>query len=385
MALDRKTVQKLLDKYPDVPTIGAIASHSALDIFDGAVAEGFRSYAICQRGRENTYAHYFQTTRDAVGNVLKGCVDETHVLDNFSDVVKGDELDRLRNEGVIMIPNRALSSYLSIEEVEEKLMVPIIGSREMLKLEERTEEENFTNILERARLPHPPSVPDPKSIDSLCIVKLPHGQKPLERGFFTCASYDEYQKKSEALVKGGTIQEADLAKARIERYILGPVFNLNYFFSPLSSRFEGLELLGLDERWESSLDGLVRLPADQQLTLGDAEKIPGYRVVGHSSITLRESLLEEVFRMGEKFVDTARDLYSPGIIGPFCLQTVVDKDGKFSIFDVSLRIGGGTNIHMSVGHPYGNTLWRAPMSTGRRLALEIRRALDGGNLDELIT
>jgi len=385
MALDRKTAQKLLDMYPGVPTIGAVASHSALDIFDGAVAEGFRTFALCQRGRENTYAHYFQATRDAVGNVLKGCVDEAHVLDKFSDLVKSDQLERLRNEGLILVPNRALSSYLTIEEVEEKLMLPMVGSREMLKLEERTKDENYTKLLERAKLPYPPSIAEPKSIDGLCIVKLPHGQKPLERGFFTCASYEEYQKKSEALVKKGTIQESDLANAKIEKYILGPVFNLNFFFSPLSARFEGLELMGVDERMESSLDGLVRLPADQQLSLGDEERIPGYRVVGHASITLRESLLEEVFRMGEKFVDTARDMYPPGIIGPFCLQTVIDKDTKFSIFDVSLRIGGGTNIHMSLGHPYGNTLWRAPMSTGRRVALEIRRALDGGNLDELVT
>ncbi len=75
----------------------------------------------------------------------------------------------------------------------------------------------------------------------------------------------------------------------------------------------------------------------------------------------------------------------PGVIGPFTLQTCVDKDLDFYIYDVSPRIGGGTNVHMSVGHPYGNTLWRSRMSTGRRLALEIRRATQRGEVEEIVT
>lgn len=89
--------------------------------------------------------------------------------------------------------------------------------------------------------------------------------------------------------------------------------------------------------------------------------------------------------MGERFVDAAHEKYEPGVIGPFCLQTAIDKDGKFVIFDVSLRIGGGTNIHMALGHPYGNTLWRVPMSSGRRIALEVRRALADGALSKIVT
>ncbi|MEA1985589.1 MAG: DUF1297 domain-containing protein, partial [Euryarchaeota archaeon] len=77
--------------------------------------------------------------------------------------------------------------------------------------------------------------------------------------------------------------------------------------------------------------------------------------------------------------------YDPGVIGPFCLQTCIDKDLNFSIYDVAPRVGGGTNVHMSVGHPYGNTLWRKPMSTGRRVAYEVRRAVETNQLDKIIT
>jgi len=129
----------------------------------------------------------------------------------------------------------------------------------------------------------------------------------------------------------------------------------------------------------------VRLPAAQQLTLNEEQKLPEYIVVGHNSATLRESSLREVFEIAEKYVKATQQHYPPGIIGPFTLQTAVDKDLRFWIYDVAPRIGGGTNVHLSVGHPYGNSLWRRPMSTGRRIAMEVRRALDRGRLADLVT
>jgi len=84
-------------------------------------------------------------------------------------------------------------------------------------------------------------------------------------------------------------------------------------------------------------------------------------------------------------VRASKEYYNPGIIGPFCLQTCVDKDLNFYIYDVAPRVGGGTNVHLSVGHPYGNALWRGGMSTGRRLALEIRYALEQERLGEIVT
>ncbi len=383
--IDRAKVQARLKEYPQPPVVAAVASHSALDTFDGAASEGFRTLALCQRGREKTYSQYFRAYRDVTGNLLRGCVDTAQVLERFDELLHEQVQERLRQSGVLLVPNRALSSYLSIDDVEEKLALPILGSRAMLRIEERSERENYYTLLERAQIPTPRLIPDPKQIGGLSIVKLPHATKRLERGFFTCASYEEYQRKSRTLLEQGTVTQEDLGKARVEQYVLGPVFNFNYFLSPLAPRIERLELLGIDERRESSLDGMVRLPAEQQLALPDVARIPEYTVVGHGSLTVRESLLEEVFKLGEKFVDAARERYPPGIIGPFCLQTCVDKDGKPFVFDVAARLGGGTNIHMALGHPYGNTLWRVPMSSGRRMAFELRRALDEGRLEELVT
>jgi 5-formaminoimidazole-4-carboxamide-1-(beta)-D-ribofuranosyl 5'-monophosphate synthetase len=115
------------------------------------------------------------------------------------------------------------------------------------------------------------------------------------------------------------------------------------------------------------------------------QKTPEYTVCGHNSATLRESLLRKVFPLAEIYVEGTKKYSPPGMIGPFTLQTCVDKDMNFFIYDVSPRIGGGTNVHMSVGHPYGNTLWRSNMSTGRRVAMEIRRALETDELEKIIT
>ncbi len=385
MAIAAAEARALLRGYPASPVVATVGSHSALDIADGAVAEGLPSLVLAQQGREATYARYYRTARGPDGTRTRGCVDEVWTFPRFADLARPDAQERLRSRGAVLVPNRAFSSYVPLEAIEREFRVPIVGSRALLRIEERTERENYYALLERAGIPSPRRVPGPDAIDRLVMVKLPHARRPLERGFFTAASPEEYRRKSDELLRAGTIDAQDLARARIEEYVVGPVFNFNFFFSPLVPRTDGLELLGVDERRESDLDGLVRLPADQQLALPVGARIPHYTVVGHGTLTVRESLLEEVFRLGEKFVDATRTSAPPGIVGPFTLQSCLDRDGRPTIFDVAARIGGGTNVHLAIGHPYGNALWRTPMSTGRRIALEIRRAAADGRLAEIVT
>ena len=365
--------------------VGMTASHSALDICDGAIEEGFPTVAYCQKGRDKTYSQYFKTQRTVSGRVRRGMVDKAIVMDSFNDVMNTNMQAEMRKRNVIYIPNRSFTSYSKIEDVENKFNVPMFGSRNMLRMEERTEDQDYYWILDKAGLPYPEAIEDPQDIDCLVIVKLHHAQKKLERGFFTCASYEEYLEKSQTLLKEGTIDQASLDGARIERYVIGPVFNLNFFYSPLEEDMPKLELLGVDWRFESSLDGHVRLPAPQQMTMPAHQQIPEMTVVGHNTATIRESLLEKAFELGEKFITASKEHYDPGIIGPFCLQTCIDKDMDYSIYDVAPRLGGGTNVHVSVGHPYGNATWRKPVSSGRRIAMELRRAAEQDRLLEVLT
>ena len=384
--IDRERILKVLEGYDDDRiSVGVIGSHSALDVCDGAAEEGLHTIAVCERGREAPYARYFRARRDASGKLERGVVDEPLVFDAFSEVLSKKVQEYLRNRNTIFVPNRSFTSYCDLGAIEKDFLVPLFGSRNLLRTEERSEKKSYYWLLEKAKLPFPEKIDDPADIDGLVIVKLPHKTKKLERGFFTAASAKEYREKSAALIKQGVISKADLAAARIERYVIGPVFNFDFFYSPLEREGERLELLGIDWRFETSLDGHVRLPADQQLALPEHQRTPEYTVVGHNTATLRESSLNGMFDIAEKFVRATREYHPPGIIGPFTLQTCADKDLNFYIYDVAPRIGGGTNVHMAVGHPYGNALWRRPMSTGRRIAVEIARAAGEGRLDEIVT
>jgi 5-formaminoimidazole-4-carboxamide-1-(beta)-D-ribofuranosyl 5'-monophosphate synthetase len=386
--IDRKEIKEIVEGYyiyADKIKIGTIASHSGLDICDGAVEEEFRTLEVCQAGREKTYSKYFRSQRDPHGKLKRGIIDETIVFKKYDEILLPGNQKKLIEENVLFVPNRSFTSYCSINEIEDNFRVPLVGSRNLLRSEERNELRSYYWILENAGLPFPEKIESPKDIKELVIVKLPHAVKTQERGFFTASNYEEYLDKSKTLLKQGIINREALEKARIERYIIGPVFNLDFFYSPIEPEMSNLELLGVDWRFETSLDGHVRLPAPQQISLVTHQLTPEYTVCGHNSATLRESLLEKVFEMGEKYVRATQEHYAPGIIGPFCLQTCVDKDLNFYIYDVAPRVGGGTNVHMSVGHSYGNSLWRRPMSTGRRLAFEIRRALEFEKLDMIVT
>jgi 5-formaminoimidazole-4-carboxamide-1-(beta)-D-ribofuranosyl 5'-monophosphate synthetase len=384
--IESSDISEILDNYDRMKLrIGMTASHSALDICDGAIEEGFPTVAYCQKGREKTYSEYFKTVRSHSGRVTRGMVDKAIVLDRFDEVLEPSFQQGMRDRNVVYIPNRSFTSYCGMSQIENDFRVPMFGSRNMLRMEERTEDQDYYWILDKAGLPYPEAIENPEDIDCLVIVKLHHAEKILERGFFTCASFSEYKEKSQTLLQQGVIDEASLAGARIERYVIGPVFNLNFFYSPLEEEMSKLELLGVDWRFESSLDGHVRLPAPQQMTMPIDQQIPEMTVVGHNTATIRESLLEEAFALGEKFITASKEHYDPGIIGPFCLQTCIDKDMNYSIYDVAPRVGGGTNVHMSVGHPYGNSTWRKPMSSGRRIAMELRNAVEQDRLDEVLT
>ncbi len=383
--IDRKEILDVLSEYdPAKIKIGVLASHSALDVCDGAAEEGFETHAVCQNGRDKTYTDYFRAQR-VNGKLVRGIVDTVDVYTKFNEILKPENQKKMVDDNIIFIPNRSFTSYCGIDEIENNFKVPMLGSRNMLRTEERGLEQDYYWLLEKAGLPFPDKIESPEDIDCLVMVKLPHAVKKLERGFFSAASYEEYKEKSDSLLKQGVITKEALSGARIEKYIVGPVFNLDMFYSPIEEEMNKIELLGVDWRFETSLDGHVRLPAPQQMTLNSEQITPEYTVCGHNSATLRESLLENVFELAEKFVKASKKYYDPGIIGPFCLQTCVDKDLNFYIYDVAPRVGGGTNVHVSVGHPYGNTLWRKSVSTGRRVAMEVRRAIEMGKLEEIIT
>lgn len=363
-------------------SIGCIGSHSALNIAEGAVTEGFKTHVFCQTGRENTYARYFKSVYHD-GRRVKGVIDETTVLPSFHDLLEERWQKFIRDNSMLWIPNRSFWVYCGKNEIQERFNVPIIGSRHLLHLEDREEQEfNYYNVVEDAGIRTPKCI-SPDEIDGLVMIKVPHAVHKLERGFFTATTTDDYFERLEDLINRNIIAKEDVDRMRIEEYALGPVCNANFFYSPISKELgeEPLELMSTEWRFESNLDGVVRLPADEQLKL----KSPTYIVVGHSIMTLRESLLNGIFDMAERFIHTVKEIFPPGMIGPFGLQCIIEDDMKPTCYDVAFRIPGGDNITGYWGHVYLNTLWHQRMSTGRRLAIEIKRAVEEDLLESIVT
>ena len=88
--IGKDEIAKMIDDYDRLKLrVGMTASHSALDICDGAIEEGFPTVAYCQKGREKTYSEYFRTQRTFGGRVRRGMVDKAIVMDSFNGVMKG--------------------------------------------------------------------------------------------------------------------------------------------------------------------------------------------------------------------------------------------------------------------------------------------------------
>jgi 5-formaminoimidazole-4-carboxamide-1-beta-D-ribofuranosyl 5'-monophosphate synthetase len=82
------------------------------------------------------------------------------ILDRYSDIVKYS--DELVNLECLQIPNRAFSVYVGGDEhcsvIENKFAVPIVGSRTLLKIENRGEiEKDYYWFAEQAGIPYPKS------------------------------------------------------------------------------------------------------------------------------------------------------------------------------------------------------------------------------------
>lgn len=347
--------------------IGAIASHSALDVFDGAKDEGFKTVAICEAGRELPYLRF------------KAVVDEVLILKKFADVVDEDVMRRLKDLNTILIPNRSFSVYVGYRNIEERLRIPVFGNKYLLKWEERVGDYNYYKLLDAAGIRRPKVFKDPDSIDVPVIVKMPEARRRVERGFFIASDRDDFYRKVRELMDKGIIDEVSLKNASIEELVIGAHFNVNYFRSIVR---KDVELLSIDRRIQSNLDGFIRIPAKEQLGIDYPVR---YVEVGHEPATIRESILNKLFSIGDAFVEAVDRLVPPGLIGPFTLQLMVTPELDVVVYDVAFRIGGGTNVYMGVGSQYSKLYFGRPVSMGRRIAMEIRWCVEGGCLDRVLT
>jgi 5-formaminoimidazole-4-carboxamide-1-(beta)-D-ribofuranosyl 5'-monophosphate synthetase len=357
-------VREVLRNYKK-PSIGVLGSHSALEIAHGAKQEGVKTVVICQKGREEVYSRHY-----------RNLFDEIIILERFRDMVNPDVQEKLRDLNTVFIPSRSFSVYLGYNAIEKDFLIPMMGNRWMLRMEERTASPNQYDLLYSAEIKVPRVFDSVDEVDKLVIIKIME-KGGIERAFFLASSPKEIETKAKKMVEQGLIGEDDLKNATIEEYVLGAKFNANYFWSPLTNE---LDLLGFDRRIQTNFDGYMDLPAKEQLDLDTTIR---NIEIGHYGATMRESQIAKIFRAGEKFVEATKKEVPPGMIGLFALQGAVDKNLDFYVFDLSPRIPGCPCVEPS--SPYMKYKYGHEVGPGRRVAMEIKKGTKEGRLGEMVT
>jgi 5-formaminoimidazole-4-carboxamide-1-(beta)-D-ribofuranosyl 5'-monophosphate synthetase len=460
LVIEREEMQKIVKSYRE-PIGLNLGSHSALDAWVGQRDYGFRSiiYTTPQRARiylQNPMVGKPDEVIEELPTLVRRDLIVTNdpadikkkgnwkaailILDNYRDIVK--YVDDLIAMECLQIPNRAFSVYVGGDEycsvIENQFAVPILGSRKLLKIENRGEvEKDYYWFAEKAGIPYPESyeysvsekgIKFKEPINDPILLKAEHASREFEREFIFAADSNDLEEKVKREMENGNLNKESLERARVEQIVLGPHANFNFFYSPLDAKQDwgdvddwysklynvsledartclANQFLSIDERRETILDGLRRLPVDVQQKI---KKVPSFEVTCHVPMSLRESLLKDVHRYADAFMLAARKYEPPGIIGAWCLQTLITwrKIGpgmavKYGLYDVpegkeaymhvpvtqdlALRHGGGTNTHMGIGAQYANAKYQRRMSMGDRIALEMRRAWERKKLQEIVT
>jgi len=339
-------------------SVATLGSHCALQLLKGAKDEGLETLLICEKKRESLYRRF-------------KFIDELVLVDSFSEILEQKCESILQKNNSVLIPHGTLIAQMNSEQIES-IKTPIFGNKHILRWEsDRMLKEQ---LMKEAKLEMPKSVPNPKEINRLVIAKR-HGAAG-GKGYFLASNEKEYNEKRDQLIKEGIINgDSDLY---LQEYTSGVLAYLQFFYSPLKQE---LEFFGVDKRHESDIEGLARIPAKNQLNM---EKSTSFNVIANSPLVLRESLLDNVYAMGENFVKASAKLVPPGMNGPFCIEGVYDENALFSAFEFSARIVAGTNIFMN-GSPYTTLIFDEPMSMGRRIAREIKEADTNNQLKNITT
>jgi len=371
--------KKLLEGY-DINNlaIANLAGHSGLETSLGAKKQGFKSIIIARPDRLKTYGKHLLTNEQT----STGCVDEVIEVEQFSDILKPEVQAQLRAKNAILAYSRYFWVYFDdFSKIEKELNVPIFGSRELLRLEERDQDPNQYMLLEEAGIRIPRIYKNASEIDRLTLTKIPNAVRTYERENFFASSKEEWDEIIKEKLESGKVTEDAVKDCVIEEFILGAPVNFNFFYSPLSGR---LELLGTDTRRQTSLDGWLRLPATEQLKVAKYTE-PTHIETGHIAVTVKESLLEKAYEAGERFVEVCKKYHPKGIIGPFALQGAIAQEGnkeELVVFDVSFRIPGSPGIGAT---PYSSYLFGRSVGMGERIAMELRAGVQSGRLDEILT
>lgn len=365
--ISKPEIDEVLSRYnPDQVSICTICSHTALQIFHGAKAEGFKTIGISSKDRVSTYNAFPQAKPDKIITVNK-----------FSEILDPKFQDTLKKNNAIIIPHGSFIEYVGPENIMTDLTVPMFGNR--LSLGWESDRDSQRKWIESAGLTMPSKYENPSKIDGKVFVKFPGARGG--KGFFTVNSETDFYNELDIRLKRGVIQESDVSKVGIQEFLLGVRYYPHYFYtlfenSGITAGQGKVEILGIDRRIEPIDEAYRGLP-DVPPEFFD------YTVTGNQPVVLRESLLPEVLNFGVNVVDSSINLFPPGMIGSFCLETIYHPSRGFVVFEISARIVAGTNVYTE-GSQYSQYSYKEPMSMGRRIAREIKTGILKNKLSKIV-
>lgn len=329
--------------------IGTLGSHTALQILKGAKDEGFPTLLVTLPKHKSFYSTF-------------PFIDEIITIPYFSEFPSIEQ--ELIKKKVILIPHGSYVAYLGFEK-NKNMKVPYFGNKEVLNWEENRLKQREWLLASGIVMPRQFELNE--NIVYPVIVKS-HGAAG-GGGYFLAKDKVDLDKK---------IKTFGPKKYVIQEYKIGVPLYIHYFYSPLTDK---LEIMSMDRRYETNVDAIGRVPFDMQKNI---EIEPSFVVVGNSELVLREGMLSTAYDMGRRVIETSKKLIGKrGIFGPFCLETIITPDMKFSIIEISCRIVAGTNLFIN-GSAYSWLYYNEHMSTGRRIAREIKNAIKENKLEMLL-
>ncbi|OGE19282.1 5-formaminoimidazole-4-carboxamide-1-(beta)-D-ribofuranosyl 5'-monophosphate synthetase [Candidatus Daviesbacteria bacterium RIFCSPLOWO2_02_FULL_41_8] len=331
-------------------TIVTLGSHSALQILKGAKDEGFKTLVVATPDRIPLYKSY--------GNFI----DEVIEIKSWGDFPKLEK--ELLKRNAIIIPHGSFVAYLGLDQ-NKNMKALYFGNKAVLDWEENRKMQRIWMEESKVKVPHRFKRGD--KIDRAVIVKS-YGASG-GKGYFTARNQKELDEK---------LKNYNEERFIVQEYVIGVPLYFSFFYSPLTKR---VEIMSIDKRYETNVDSLGRIPAKNQRGLNIE---PSFEVVANIPLAVRESMLAEAVSMAERVVETSRKLISPkGLFGPFCLETIITSSEEIYVIEISARIVAGTNCFIN-GSPYTYLLYDEPMSTGRRIAREIKNAVKSNKLKEVL-
>lgn len=365
--IERDEINETITSYEkENITLGILCSHSALQLTHGAKLEGFDTIGICLEERKRAYSAFPRAKPD-----------EFLTVEKFDEILTEKNQEKLLEKNTIILPHGSFVEYIGAENLLKKFHVPIFGNRSSLRWEGKREKQR--EWLKKAGIQMPKRYEDPSQIDERVFVKF-SGAKG-GKGFFMASSERELKEKLEKRLEKGTVKEEDVENISIQEFIPGIRYYPHYFYSLFNSKGAeigdgGLEILGMDRRVEP-IDESYRALPDVPPEFFD------YTVTGNEPLIVREKFLVELIDMGTRVIKASRELFPPGMTGPFCLETIYHPNRGFTTFEISGRIVAGTNL-FPMGSPYSPYFFDEPMSTGRRMAREIKEGIKNEGLNKVV-